>query len=158
MVPPPLFHYGGDPLNFGGNWEISDGDLRGPHFIATVRTDHDFLESDFDDYLTPSSQSVICCRVVAITFTVLLVLRHALPVMIDGTGDYSSTLFTLVLLKTIAILLPICMIVKAFTAAIQHRRRQHQDPRFSLAESDEENDLPQLQRQLQAQSRIINVH
>ncbi|KAK8517725.1 hypothetical protein V6N13_127882 [Hibiscus sabdariffa] len=157
IAPPPLFHYGGDPLNFGGNWEISDRDLRGPHFIAMVTTDHDFLESDFDDYLTPSSQSVICCRVVAIIFTALLVLRHALPIMTGGTGDDSSALFTFVLLKTIAILLPICIMVRAFTVAIQRRRRrQHQDPRFSLAASDEESDLPQPQ--LQAQSRIINVH
>ncbi|KAE8701295.1 hypothetical protein F3Y22_tig00110548pilonHSYRG00720 [Hibiscus syriacus] len=155
MAPPPLYHYEGDPLNFRGNWEISGRDLRGPHFIVT--TEHDFLEHDFDVYLSPSSQSVICCRVVAIIFTVLLVMQHALPIMISETGDYSLASFTLALLKTIAILFPICIMAKAFTAAIR-RRQQHQDPRFSQAESDEENDLPQPRLQLPAQSRIISVH
>lgn len=152
-APPPLFHYGGVPMNFRGNWEISRRDLPSPHFITMVTTDRDFLESDIDDYSAPSSRSLICCRAIAIIFMVLLVLRHTLPVIISGAGDYSLTLFTLLMLRTIGILLPIYIMVKAFTAI--QRRRHHQDPRFSLAASDEESDLPQLQ---QPQSRLIRIH
>ncbi|OMO73402.1 Zinc finger, RING-CH-type [Corchorus olitorius] len=52
-APPPLFHYGGVPMNFRGNWEISRRDLPAPRFITMVTTDRDFLESDFDDYSAP---------------------------------------------------------------------------------------------------------
>ncbi|KAK5819678.1 E3 ubiquitin-protein ligase MARCH2 [Gossypium arboreum] len=158
---PTLFRYGGFPMNFRGNWGISGRDSPAPQFIAMVTPDHDFLESDFDDYLAPNSRSVVCCRVVAIIFTVLVVLRHALPIIISGAEDYSLTLSTLVLLCTIAILLPIYIMVKAFSAAIQRRRRQHQEPRFSLAASDEESDLPQLEQQQQQQQtrlRSVRVH
>ncbi|MBA0640374.1 hypothetical protein Goklo_023317, partial [Gossypium klotzschianum] len=145
---PTLFRYGGFPMNFRGNWGIPGRDLPASQFIAMVTPDHDFLESDFDDYLAPNSRSV---------FTVLVVLRHALPIIISGAEDYSLTLSTLVLLSTIAILLPIYIMVKAFSAAIQRRRRQHQEPRFSLAASDEESDLPQLEQQQQQQTRLRSV-
>ncbi|KAH1131068.1 hypothetical protein J1N35_002446 [Gossypium stocksii] len=179
-APPPLFHYGSVPMNFRyilfclylyssliqgpslikncachfrGNWEISRRDLPTPHFITIVTDDRDFLETEIDDYSAPRSRSLICCRVIAITFMVLLVLRHTLPVVISGAGDYSLTLFTLLMLRAIGIMLPIYIMVKAFTAI--QRRQRHQDPQFSLDASDEESDLPQLH---QPHSRLIRVH
>ncbi|MBA0847678.1 hypothetical protein Goshw_021250 [Gossypium schwendimanii] len=152
-APPPLFHYGSVPMNFRGNWEISSGDLPTPHFITVVTEDRDFLETEIDDYSAPRSRSLICCRVIAITFMVLLVLRHTLPVVISGAGDYSLTLFTLLMLRAIGIMLPIYIMVKAFTAI--QRRQHHQDPQFSLDASDEESDLPQLHP---PHSRLIRVH
>ncbi|KAK8611562.1 hypothetical protein V6N13_131609 [Hibiscus sabdariffa] len=145
-APPPLFHYGSVPMNFRR-------DLPTPHFITVVTDDRDFLESDIDDYSSPSSRSLICCRVIAIIFMVLLVLRHTLPILISGAGDYSLTLFTLLVLRVIGIMLPIYIMVKAFTAI--QRRRHHQDPRFSLDASDDESDISQLQ---QPQSHLIRVH
>ncbi|GAY43808.1 ring-ch-type domain-containing protein [Citrus sinensis] len=153
-APPPLFRYGG---NFRANWEISGRDLHhNPQLITMVTGEREFLDSDFDEYYTPSSRSLICCRIVAITvhlsltlfgvrslFMVLLVLRHTLPIIISGAGEYSLTLFTLLILRTIGILLPIYVMVKAFTAI--QRRRHQQDTRFALVTSDEENELPQQQ-------------
>ncbi|XP_040370956.1 uncharacterized protein LOC112189725 isoform X2 [Rosa chinensis] len=94
-APPPLFHYGGILMNFRGNWEISRRDLQNPGFLAMVTTDLEYMNNDLDDeYSAPSSRSLLCCRIVAITFMVLLVLRHMLPVIISGAGEYSLTLFT----------------------------------------------------------------
>lgn len=146
---PPPFHYGGIPINFRGNWEISRRDLHNPEFIAMVATDREFLDNDFDEFSAPTSRSLICCRLVAIIFMVLLVLRHTLPIIISGAGEYSLTLFMLLILRTIGILLPIYVMVRAFTAI--QRRRHLQDPHFSVPTSDEENDLPQHQ------SRVIHV-
>ncbi|XP_039021648.1 uncharacterized protein LOC120153846 [Hibiscus syriacus] len=106
-APPPLFHYGSVPMNFRGNWEISRRDLPTPHFITVVTDDSDFLESDIDDYSAPSPRSLICCRVVALICMVLLVMRHTLPILISGAGNYSLTLFMLLMLRLIGIVLPI---------------------------------------------------
>ncbi|XP_040372815.1 uncharacterized protein LOC112195068 isoform X2 [Rosa chinensis] len=126
-APPPLFHYGGIPMNFRGNWEISRRDLQNPGFLAMVTTDLEYMNNDLDvEYSAPSSRSLLCCRIVAITFMVLLVLRHMLPVIISGAGEYSLTLFTLMMLRTIGILFPIYILVRAFTAI--QRRRQQQNP------------------------------
>lgn len=139
-APPPLFHYGGVPLNLRGNWEISRRELPNPQIIAMVTSDHDYMDTDFNEYSAPSQRSLICCRLVAIIFMVLLVLRHTLPIIISGAGEYSATLFTLLMLRTIGVLLPIYIMVRAFTAI--QRRRHQQDSHFPLTPSDEENDLP----------------
>lgn len=58
---------------YRGNWEISRRDLQNPRFIAMVTTDHEYMNNDFDDdYSAPSSRSLLCCRIVAITVTLLL--------------------------------------------------------------------------------------
>ncbi|XP_042970240.1 uncharacterized protein LOC122302859 isoform X4 [Carya illinoinensis] len=105
-APPPLFHYGGIPVNLSRNWEISRRDLHDPQFMPMVTSDHEFLNTNFDEYSAPSSRSLICCRVVAII---------------------------LLMLRIIGILLPIYIMVRAFTAI--QRRRHHQDPHFSIATS-----------------------
>ncbi|KAJ7975794.1 RING/FYVE/PHD zinc finger superfamily protein [Quillaja saponaria] len=148
-APSPLFHYGGIPMNFRGNWEISRRDLHNSQFVAMVAPDHEFLDTDFAEYSTPSTRSLMCCRVVAIIFMILLVLRHTLPIVISGAGKYSLTLFVLLMLRTIGILLPIYIMVKAFTAI--QRRRPHQVLHSSPTSSDEENDLTE------PQSRVIHI-
>ncbi|XP_011021333.1 PREDICTED: uncharacterized protein LOC105123441 [Populus euphratica] len=137
-APRPLFRYGGIPMNFRGDWEIPTRELHAPPFIPMFTTDREYLDSDFEEYTLPSPRSVMCCRIVAIIFLVLLVLRHTLPIIISGAGEYSMTLFMLLILRTVGILLPIYVMVRAFTA-IQRRRRQQEDPPFPLSETDEEN-------------------
>ncbi|RVW83506.1 hypothetical protein CK203_064948 [Vitis vinifera] len=150
-APPPLFHYGGIPMNFRGNWEVSRRDANHPRFIAMVASDRNFLDTDIDEYPAPNSRSVICCRIVAIIFMILLVLRHTLPIIISGAGEYSFTLFTLLMLRAIGILLPVYIMVKACTA---FQRRRHQQDARNLP-SDEENEMPRLQPQ--PQPRIIQI-
>ncbi|KAJ0840138.1 putative transcription factor C2H2 family [Helianthus annuus] len=124
--PPQLFHYGSVPMNFRGNWEIS-------RISSMGDTSYDSLEFDFDEYTAPSSTSLLCCRIVSIFFITLLVLRYTLPIIIKLTGAYSSTVLMLNLLMVIGILLPICIMARAFTAA-QHLHR-HQQPDLSQTES-----------------------
>lgn len=132
--PPPLFHcHDGTPMSFRGNWEISRRDLYNLRFSAMGPANHD--EPDFDEYM-PSSRSLICCRVVAIIFMTLLVLRHTLPIIINGTGGYAVTLFTLVMLRCIGVLLPIYIMDHVYPP------------------SDEENNLPQSQTRL----HVVPVH
>ncbi|KAI3794182.1 hypothetical protein L1987_36811 [Smallanthus sonchifolius] len=57
--PTQLFHYGGVPMNFRR-------DLYNLQLSSIVDTNHDSLESDFDEYIAPSSTSIFCCRIVAI--------------------------------------------------------------------------------------------
>ncbi|KAF9623619.1 hypothetical protein IFM89_003546 [Coptis chinensis] len=88
-APPKLFHYGGVPMNFRGNWVISRRDLHNPRFIAMVSTDRNFLDPDYDEYSMHMTRSLLCCRTVAIIFMVLLILRHTLPIIINGHVEKS---------------------------------------------------------------------
>ncbi|XP_068638733.1 uncharacterized protein [Aristolochia californica] len=122
-APPQLFQYGGIPMNFRGNWEISRRDIHNSQFIAMVATDRDFLDSDYDNYSSTNTRSLVCCRTVAAIFMLLLVVRHILPIILTGTDEASFTLFVLLLLRTAGVVLPIYVMGRAFVA-IQRRRNQ----------------------------------
>ncbi|GMI70855.1 hypothetical protein like AT2G01275 [Hibiscus trionum] len=154
-APPPLFHIGRIPMNFRVNWEISRMELDNSRFIAVVSTDHSLLDSGHDEYLASTTRSLIGYPTVAIIFMFLLVLRHVLPAILNGSDNFSFPLFTLFLLRTVGIILPIYVMVKVMTAIHRHRRRQQQEtPNSLVTQSDEENGISIVQ----AQSHIVNVH
>ncbi|ONI31601.1 hypothetical protein PRUPE_1G321900 [Prunus persica] len=152
-APPPLFQFGRIPMNFRGNWEISQRDS--PRIIAMVSTDRAFLNTnpDYDEYSASTARNVLCCRSLAFIFMVLLILRHTLPLIINGNKEYSFPLVMLLLLRTLGIVLPIYVIVRAVTAI--QRRRGHQELSTS---SDEETEPSILQPELEPQPHVIRVH
>ncbi|KAL3644691.1 hypothetical protein CASFOL_009871 [Castilleja foliolosa] len=133
-APPPIFRFGGLPVNFRGNWQIARRDLNNPRIIAMVSTDHNLLDTDYDEYDMSASRSIVCCRSIAIIFMVLLILRHTLPIIVSRGGNYSFPLIMLLMLRVAGIILPICIILKAVTLII--RRRQQAN--ISTSVSDEE--------------------
>ncbi|XP_039065830.1 uncharacterized protein LOC120211344 [Hibiscus syriacus] len=140
---------------FRGNWQISRRELNNPRVIAVVSTNHSLLDSGYDEYLASTTRSSIGYRTVAIIFMLLLVLRHVLPSVLNGSDDYTFPLSTLLLLRTAGIILPICVMVKVMTALHRHRRRQQQENlNSSVTQSDEENEIPTVQ----AQSHVVNIH
>ncbi|GMI87669.1 hypothetical protein like AT2G01275 [Hibiscus trionum] len=154
-APPPLFHIGRIPMNFRGNWEISRRELNNSRFIAVVSTDHSLLDSGYDEYLASTTRSMIGYRTIAIIFMLLLVLRHFLPSILNGSYDYSFPLLTLLLLRTVGIILPIFVMVKVTTAFLRHcRRRQQETPNSLVTQPDEENEVLTVQ----AQPHIVNIH
>ncbi|XP_010926069.1 uncharacterized protein [Elaeis guineensis] len=122
-APPPLFHYGSIPMNFRGSWEISRQDLRDSEIITMVPSDRGLMSSDYDEYSASTTRSAIYCRLVTIVFMVLLVLRQILPLIIGGSGQYSLTLFSMLMLRTAGILLPVFVMARALTT---FQRRRHQ--------------------------------
>ncbi|KAJ6794442.1 uncharacterized protein M6B38_389010 [Iris pallida] len=124
--PPKLFRYGRIPMNFRGNWEISRRDIHNQQFMTMVQTNRDFVgSSSYDDYASSSTRSIMYCRFVAVIFMILLILRHALPMLMSGAEQYSLALFILLLLRTAGIVLPLYVMLRAVTTF--HRRRLQQD-------------------------------
>ncbi|KAL7110669.1 hypothetical protein ACP275_05G040200 [Erythranthe tilingii] len=123
-APPPIFRFEGLPMNFRGNWQIARSDLNNHRIITMVSTDRSFLEPDYDEYALSTSRSIICCRSVAIIFMILLILRHTLPVIVSRAGNYSFPVLTLLMLRIVGIIVPICIILKAVTSIIRRRHQQ----------------------------------
>ncbi|KAG8366703.1 hypothetical protein BUALT_Bualt17G0107000 [Buddleja alternifolia] len=127
-APPPIFRFGGLPMNLRGNWRIARTDLNNPRIIAMVSTDnHGFFNPDYDDYAVSTSRSI---------FMVLLILRHTLPAIVSRAGNYSFPLVMLLMLRVVGIILPICLILKAATSIL---RQRHQQANLSISPSDEES-------------------
>ncbi|CAN4079916.1 unnamed protein product [Withania somnifera] len=143
-APVPLF--GRFPMNMRGNWDISMDGVDYPHFAALISADHNFLDYESDEYSAFYPRSLICCRIVAITFVLLLMLRTMLPIIFGVAGDNSVALVMLLVLKAIAILLAVYILVKALIAE-RHRRHQQDLHHRQIAPSDEESELPLQQHQ-----------
>lgn len=140
-APPQLFHYGGIPMNFRGSWEISSRDLQDSQIITMVPSGRGYMDSDYDYYAASTARSTLCCRSVAIIFTTLLVLRHSLPLLIGEAEEYSVTLFSLLVLRTAGVLIPIAVILKLFSVFLL-RRRQQEARDIPISGSDEESLTP----------------
>ncbi|KAM0945907.1 putative E3 ubiquitin-protein ligase MARCH [Dioscorea sansibarensis] len=155
-APPQLFHYGGIPMNFRGNWEVSRRDINNHRFITMVPTDRDLVDSDYDDYSVSTTRNMMYCRTVAIVFMVLLVLRHTLPIILTGVEQYSLTLFTLLLLRTAGIVLPLYVMLKAVTTF--HRRRNQQVAQApEIPSSNEAITRTQTSQTMPAEMHMIHV-
>lgn len=139
-APPPVFRLGSVPANFRGHWQIGRRDMiDNPQLLTVVSSDRNFLDQEYDEYTDSSARSILCFRLVAIIFMVLLILRHTLPIFANGVDNYSLPVFMLLLLRTSGIVGPIYLILRAITALLN---RRHQ-PAFnastsSFSSSDEE--------------------
>lgn len=152
-APPPLFQIGRIPLSFRGNWENSRRNMHGPRFIAMVSTDHNIVDNEYDEYSASTTRNSLYCRLVAIVFMVLLILRHTLPLIFNGTNNVSFPLLMLLSLRSAGVIIPIYFMMKAITA-LQRRRLQHEAPNPSLSSFSEEAENSTLQ----SQPHIINVY
>lgn len=148
-LPSPQLYYDGSPINYGENWEIPRRDLLNHQFIAIFNADRQF-NLDFEYSSTLSTRSLICCRIVAIIFIVLLLLRHTLPIILIFTeaGEYSLLVSMLVALRIIGMIVPMYMMVKAIIAV---QRFQYQDHHHSPTQAHEENEIGQ------SQLRVIHI-
>uniref|UniRef100_A0A1J3H745 Putative E3 ubiquitin ligase SUD1 n=1 Tax=Noccaea caerulescens TaxID=107243 RepID=A0A1J3H745_NOCCA len=135
-APRQLFHYTGISMNFRSDWGIEGLDLRNPYFLTWDAAD------DHELYSFHSPTSLICCRVIALLFILLLFLRHSLPVFLGGIDHFSLSLLMLPLLKTLGFLLVGYFFVKSFI--VIQRCRQERDTRLSGFSSDEETAPPRI--------------
>ncbi|XP_023521591.1 E3 ubiquitin-protein ligase MARCH8-like [Cucurbita pepo subsp. pepo] len=120
-APPSLFEMRRIPMNFRGNWEMSRRDSDSPTYITMVSSNRNVADSDYDEIAASAASSVLCCHSIAITFMVLLVLRHTLPLMFNEASDYSFPMLLLICLRIFGICLLIYVMFKVVTAV--HRRR-----------------------------------
>lgn len=141
-APPSIFRLGGIPMNLRGNWRIVRRNLNNQRVIAVVSTDHNLINSDENEVYT--SRCMMCCRVFAIIFMLLLVIRNTLPLIVDQAGDYSLPLVMLLLLRVMGIVLPVYVIMKA---VISCHHRQHQQATLPISSSREEASLVTLQQE-----------
>ncbi|XP_024990807.1 uncharacterized protein LOC112525088 isoform X1 [Cynara cardunculus var. scolymus] len=138
-APPPVFRLGGLPANFRGHWQIARRDVNdNPQIITIVSSDHNFLDQGYDEYADSTARSILCFRSVAVIFIVLLILRHTLPVLANGVGNYPLPVFLLLLLRTSGIIIPIYFILKGMTALVNRQRRLASNGSTSSFSSDDE--------------------
>ncbi|RVX01447.1 hypothetical protein CK203_017573 [Vitis vinifera] len=100
--------------------------------------------ADGPECTAAADRGATCCRVVALIFTVLLLVRHLFAVVTGSTEDYPFTLLTLLILRASGIILPMYIVIRTISA-IQNSIREHyyQDSEDESPEVDDEEDEEQ---------------
>ncbi|XP_019054590.1 PREDICTED: uncharacterized protein LOC104605096 isoform X2 [Nelumbo nucifera] len=91
-----------------------------PGLIAIVAP-----ETDYTECSVAADRSASCCRSVALTFTILLLARHFLSVLMGGTDHYVFTILTVCILRAGGVVLPLYILIR-IVAAIQNNLQQQQ--------------------------------
>ncbi|KAM7501169.1 hypothetical protein LguiB_000073 [Lonicera macranthoides] len=102
----------------------------------------------YSECSSAADRSVTCCRLIALIFTVLLLVRHLLAVLTGGTEDYPFTLLTLLLVRASGILLPMYVLIRIINAiqrSIRHQFRVSIDD-ASISDDDDNQEERGLQQ------------
>ncbi|KAF0916820.1 hypothetical protein E2562_014580 [Oryza meyeriana var. granulata] len=124
-APLKLFRHGRNAISFRRAGERSDNinaDHSEENFAQT--SDQATGTSSFETQ-NSGTKGVFYCRVVAISLMALLVLRDAISLILGDPEVYSMALFTLLMIRTAGIVIPIYIILVLVTTLL-HRYRQHQ--------------------------------
>ncbi|XP_042516890.1 uncharacterized protein LOC122091122 isoform X2 [Macadamia integrifolia] len=97
-------------------------ELRNPGLMAIVAA-----EPDYSECTSAAERSASCCRSVALTFGVLLLLRHLLALLAGETDHYAFTILILFVLRAGGIIVPLYVMMRTITAIQRRIHRQHQD-------------------------------
>ncbi|MQL93604.1 hypothetical protein Taro_026253 [Colocasia esculenta] len=88
--------------------------------------DYEDDDADYAECSPASQRSASCCQSVAVTFTIILLLRHLISVITVGADHYAFSLMTVFILRASGILLPFYVIMTAIKGIQQVQRIQLQ--------------------------------
>ncbi|OEL30747.1 hypothetical protein BAE44_0008231 [Dichanthelium oligosanthes] len=133
-----LFQHGRNSIFFSAPGYIQARPMLNADQASAASTSYEY------GYQTSTPTGVICCRIIAITLMVLLVLHDALSVLLGEQGAYTVAMLTLLMLRTAAIVIPVYIILVAVTELLHRRRSQRQDVHDQISEpAGEESAQPQ---------------
>ncbi|XP_023525490.1 uncharacterized protein LOC111789080 [Cucurbita pepo subsp. pepo] len=89
---------------------------------------------------TTTDRGASYCKSVALTFTLVLLVRHFYDVLAVGAGDYPFTLATVLLLRASGIIFPMYVIIRGITTVQNNIRRSRYRYRYRDQDSDDDED------------------
>ncbi|GAB4828800.1 hypothetical protein Ancab_018461 [Ancistrocladus abbreviatus] len=145
-APPPLFEFRQVPLNVRRNWVMSRANLNDSHLTGAVSADRNLLDSDYDY----SSSRTLRCLAVALIFTLFLVLRHTLPIIINGS-EFCLRVFLLAVARISGFVM-LVYVIMLLVSGCRYGWHRHQllVPDLSSISSEERSE--------QDHSHIIQIH
>ncbi|XWS36103.1 hypothetical protein CRYUN_Cryun20dG0055600 [Craigia yunnanensis] len=103
------------------------------------------VENEFSQCTSAADRGASCCRSLALTFTVVLLVKHLFAVLNGETDHYPFALLTILFFRATGILLPMYILIRTITAIRNSTQRQYHDSDEDTSNSDDEDDVEQLQ-------------
>ncbi|KAL4353767.1 hypothetical protein GQ457_06G030300 [Hibiscus cannabinus] len=89
-------------------------------------------------------RSASCCRSLALTFTVVLLVKHLFAVLNGETDHYPFALVMIMFFRATGIILPMYIMIRTMTIIRNSIRRQFQERIEDIYNSDEQDNVEQL--------------
>ncbi|CAL0300217.1 unnamed protein product [Lupinus luteus] len=103
------------------------------------------IEDHYSECTSAADRSASCCRSMALTFTLILLVRHLFEVLSNGMEDYPFTILTVFILRASGIIVPMYIIIRTLGVihkSIQRHYLQDSDHDTSMFDGDdEENEI-----------------
>ncbi|XP_041018297.1 E3 ubiquitin-protein ligase MARCHF8 [Juglans microcarpa x Juglans regia] len=101
--------------------------------------------SEYSQCTSAADRSASCCRSLALTFTVILLVRHFFDLLNGGTEDYPFTLLTVLILKVSGIILPMLILMRIVTAIQNSIKGHYEDSEYDTSNLDGDNEEDEQQ-------------
>lgn len=88
-----------------------------------------------------ADRSASCCKSVALTFTLVLLVRHFYDVVAIGTTEYPFTLATVLALRASGIIFPMYVIIRTIVVIQNNVRRNRYRYRYQDQDSDDDDEI-----------------
>ncbi|KAL4572173.1 hypothetical protein LXL04_018942 [Taraxacum kok-saghyz] len=95
------------------------------------------VEREFAECSSAADTAASMCRTLAVIFTVLLLVRHFIAVVMGETGDYPFTILTLLVIKASGILFPMYIIMRFIDVVHNSITSRYQDSNNTEEEGHE---------------------
>ncbi|XP_044465750.1 uncharacterized protein LOC123195944 isoform X2 [Mangifera indica] len=100
-------------------------DLHDSHLLALAAAEHQFLQSEYEDYAVSSISSIACLRSVVLILLMVWLMRQVLMATRDsGMVQESSSFFNVSLLQFAGFFLPCYVMARSWYIMQSRRRRQ----------------------------------
>ncbi|XWS36104.1 hypothetical protein CRYUN_Cryun20dG0055600 [Craigia yunnanensis] len=83
------------------------------------------VENEFSQCTSAADRGASCCRSLALTFTVVLLVKHLFAVLNGETDHYPFALLTILFFRATGILLPMYILIRTITAIRNSTQRQY---------------------------------
>ncbi|KAK8718153.1 hypothetical protein V6N13_045398 [Hibiscus sabdariffa] len=97
-------------------------------------------ENEFSQCTSAAERGASCFRSMALTFTVVLLVKHLFAVINGETDQYPFALLMILVMRATGILLPMYIVIRSITAIRNNIRRRQQDAEETAVSDDEDDD------------------
>ncbi|MBA0589844.1 uncharacterized protein LOC105802958 [Gossypium raimondii] len=102
-------------------------------------------ENELSECTSAADRGASCCQSLALTFTVVLLVKHLFAVLNGETDHYPFALLTILFFRATGIILPMYILIRVITAIRNSIRRQLHVSDEDISNSDDEDSVEQLQ-------------
>ncbi|TYI55182.1 hypothetical protein E1A91_D11G123800v1 [Gossypium mustelinum] len=102
-------------------------------------------ENELSECTSAADRGASCCQSLALIFTVVLLVKHLFAVLNGETDHYPFALLTILFFRATGIILPMYILIRVITAIRNSIRRQLHVTDEDISNSDDEDNVEQLQ-------------